>query len=237
MKDEPPGLCSIKWSLGLGWNGETIVSMGSPCCCKHPFREKLAEKEAERCGSGGDASTSVGVNTVACCSFKVLKKKPFWLKPSVFFSLTSSFSNGPGIDRLIRQKKLAETQKLETMYSTLFEKFNNEETVFEEKLECDFNQLNKQTHLLSTSGSVDFECSSPSFLLVDFARTSSGRSWWMWCKPLQAQQLSTLASRSQEKRRVFTWCWRGTLRFAELFFWGDLDSQKMQLRGWFGVCP
>lgn len=38
----------------------------------------------------------------------------------------------------MRQKKLAETQKLETMYSTLFEKFNNEETVFEEKLECDF---------------------------------------------------------------------------------------------------
>ncbi len=146
-------------------DGEAIVSLGGPCCCKHPFREKLAEKEAERCGSGGDASTCVGVNTVTRCSFKVLKKKPFWLKPFVFFSLTSSFSNGLGIDRLIRQKKLAETQKLETMYSTLFEKFNNEETVFEEKLECDFNQLNKQTHLLPTSGSVDFECSSPSFLL------------------------------------------------------------------------
>ncbi|CAL1170047.1 unnamed protein product [Cladocopium goreaui] len=32
-----------------------------------------------------------------------------------------------------RQKKLAETQKLETMYSSLLEKFNDEETVFEDK--------------------------------------------------------------------------------------------------------
>ena len=158
--------------------------MGSHrCCCKHIFREKLAEKEAERCGNGGDASACLGVNTVARCSFRVLKKNPSSSNLWCFSSL---------IDLLIRQKKLAETQKLETMYSTLFEKFNNEETVFEEKLECEFqnfNQLDKQTHLLSTSGSV--------------ARTSSGRSWWMWRKPLQVQQLSTLASRSQEKRRVF----------------------------------
>ena len=33
-----------------------------------------------------------------------------------------------------RQKKLAETQKLETMYSSLLEKFNDEETVFEENI-------------------------------------------------------------------------------------------------------
>ena len=34
----------------------------------------------------------------------------------------------------LRQKKLAETQKLETMYSSLLEKFNNEETIFEENI-------------------------------------------------------------------------------------------------------
>ena len=50
----------------------------------------------------------------------------------------------PGPSTLgLRQKKLAETHKLETMYSSLLEKFNDEETVFEENISspnCSFQQ-------------------------------------------------------------------------------------------------
>lgn len=61
------------------------------------------------------------------------------------------------------------------MYSTLFEKFNNEETVFEEKLECEFqnfNQLDKQTHLFFHQ----WFCCQDKFWqeLVDVAQATAG---------------------------------------------------------------
>lgn len=53
---------------------------------------------------------------------------------------------------VFRQKKLAETQKLETMYSSLFDKFNDEETVFEEPLEPSILGLFSQTKRLGPLG-------------------------------------------------------------------------------------
>ena len=68
------------------------------------------------------------------------------------FGSLCSYGGTRAFDLGLRQKKLAETQKLETMYSSLLEKFNNEETIFEAKIQWVMGRCFFPPHFFAKKG-------------------------------------------------------------------------------------